>query len=652
MKLSHDLSTLPWLVAGFNPYSWRLSNAHDIRTAPADFPAVPVDIPGSVQAALLRAGVLPDWNQGMNSLQCEWVENRHWVFQTDVPDEWTAVVQQSCLKCLGLDDRGWVFVNGNEVARFEGAFTPHTFDLGSHLKPTGNRLQIIFDLPPRWLGQIGYTSRMTEWKARYNYSWDWISRLVQIGISGGVFLDVSDGVEFDNVTCMTEVASPHGGGRLRVNGTAHGPQDCRVDVTLTGPAEFARREILTLEEFNQRGLAWEDLPVQVWWPNGHGPQPLYQLVCRLQDSAGRRHDEQSRTLGFKHVAWLPCEGAPAAADPWVCAVNGKPIFLQGVNWSPIRPTYADLREADYRRLLELYRDLGCNILRVWGGAFPEHECFYRLCDEMGFLLWQEFPLSSSGLENWPPEDAASIRALSTVAHAYIARMRHHVSLLMWCGGNELQGSLDGRKTGTGKPVGLSHPLIARFAEIVAAEDPGRRFVATSSSGPRFGASLAEVGLGVHWDVHGPWKLDGTLEQWKDYWSRVDALFHSEFGAPGASSVEIIRKYSGGLPPFPGSADNPLWRRTPWWIEWPDYLREMGREPRSLEELVTWSQQRQAEALAFVVGTLKSKFPRCGGAILWMGHDSFPCTANTAIIDFDGHLKPSALALKAVWRRTS
>jgi beta-mannosidase len=133
---------------------------------------------------------------------------------------------------------------------------------------------------------------------------------------------------------------------------------------------------------------------------------------------------------------------------------------------------------------------------------------------------------------------------------------------------------------------------------------------------------------------------------------VDALFHSEFGAPGASSAEIIRKYSGGLPLVPGSADNPLWRRSPWWIEWPDYLREVGREPRSLEEFVAWSQQRQAEALAFVVGTLKAKFPRCGGAILWMGHDSFPCTANTAIIDFDGHLKPSALALKAVWRRTS
>jgi hypothetical protein len=33
----------------------------------------------------------------------------------------------------------------------------------------------------------------------------------------------------------------------------------------------------------------------------------------------------------------------------------------------------------------------------------------------------------------------------------------------------------------------------------------------------------------------------------------------------------------------------------------------------------------------------------------MGHDSFPCTANTAIIDFDGNLKPAALALKAVWK---
>ena len=649
MKIIHSLSSLPWQLAGFHPFNWRLFKAEDIRQAQAEFPAIPARVPGSVQAALLNAGVIPDWNQGLNSLECEWVENRHWIFQVDLPDAWLPAKGLVRLKCLGLDDRGWVFLNGSEVGAFCGGFIPHAFDLTTHLRSAGNRLQIIFDLPPRWLGQIGYTSQMTEWKARFNYSWDWTVRLVQIGIWDDLLLEVSDEVEFGQVKVAAEVADPYETGILRVSGCASGPQDMQVQGSLSGPEGFCRMESLPLEAFNQSGFTWEGLPVQLWWPNGQGLQPLYTFTGRLLDAEGTSHDEYSCTIGFKHIAWLPCEGAPTAADPWVCVVNEQPVFLQGVNWTPIRPNYADVPAAQYRKVLEQYRDLGCNILRVWGGAFLEKEIFYTLCDEMGLLVWQEFPLSSSGLDNWPPEDEASIAALGAIARSYIARRQHHVSLLMWSGGNELQGSLDGQKTGGGRPVDLSHPLIARLAEIAAGEDPGRRFVPTSSSGPRFSASLDEVGLGLHWDVHGPWKLTGTLDEWRSYWSQMDALFHSEFGAPGASSVEIIEKYSGGLPLMPASGDNPLWHRTLWWVELPDFIREMGREPGTIEEFVAWSQDRQAQALAFVVRTLKDKFPRCGGAILWMGHDSFPCTANTSIIDFEGNYKPAALALREVFR---
>jgi beta-mannosidase len=95
---------------------------------------------------------------------------------------------------------------------------------------------------------------------------------------------------------------------------------------------------------------------------------------------------------------------------------------------------------------------------------------------------------------------------------------------------------------------------------------------------------------------------------------------------------------------------PLWRRTSWWIELPEFIQEKGRPPQNLEEYVDWSQKRQAEALAIVAGELKKKFPRCGGVIFWMGHDCFPCTANTPIIDFDGNPRPAALALKEVFHQ--
>ncbi|MFZ2655164.1 MAG: hypothetical protein WAX69_09600, partial [Victivallales bacterium] len=135
---------------------------------------------------------------------------------------------------------------------------------------------------------------------------------------------------------------------------------------------------------------------------------------------------------------------------------------------------------------------------------------------------------------------------------------------------------------------------------------------------------------------------------EEYWDNDDSLFRSEVGVPGASSAEITRKYSGGLPELPANLDNPLWRRTAWWIQWEDFLKEAGREPRNLEEFVEWSRKRQAVGLALAVRTCKRRFPKCGGIILWMGHDCFPCTANTSIFDFHGCPKPAVQAVAHVY----
>lgn len=204
--------------------------------------------------------------------------------------------------------------------------------------------------------------------------------------------------------------------------------------------------------------------------------------------------------------------------------------------------------------------------------------------------------------------------------------------------------------GAGKPVDAGHPLIAHLDRIVAEMDPGRRFLPTSSSGPGFMADEEDFGKGLHWDVHGPWQAVGNLEQeWAQYWDHDDALFRSETGAPGASPAALIEHYRGILPTVPGTTANPLWNRVSWWIEWPEFVRAHGREPRDLDEYVTWSQQRQAGALAIAARACKDRFPRCGGLIIWMGHDGFSCPTNTSIFDFHGEPKPAAAALAAIFR---
>ena len=81
-------------------------------------------------------------------------------------------------------------------------------------------------------------------------------------------------------------------------------------------------------------------------------------------------------------------------------------------------------------LIELYKLMGCNIFRVWGGAYLEREDFYDLCDRAGILVWQEFPLSSSGVDNYAPDDPAVIKKLCDIATDYIHRRAHHACKLL------------------------------------------------------------------------------------------------------------------------------------------------------------------------------------------------------------------------------
>ncbi len=326
-----------------------------------------------------------------------------------------------------------------------------------------------------------------------------------------------------------------------------------------------------------------------------------------------------------------------------------PDIPPGVNFAPIRPNFADLTNDDYATRLELYRDLGCNMMRINACGFLERTMFYDLCDELGIMVWQEFPLTSSGIENWPPEDDASIAAVVEIAESFIERRRHHVSLIMWSGGNEQQGDLDGSRIGVGKPCDLSHPMLRRLGEVVAEQDPSRRYIPTSPCGPRVSANPAEFGKGLHWNVHGPYNMGGTAES-REYWSSDDALFRAEMCCPGANPVEIIRQYKGDYPEFPPTAEGDYWDHpTAWWLDWPLLVEMHGREPADLEEYVEWSQEHQAQTLALGVRSCKERFPRCGGVLLWGSHDTASIPANTSIIDFHGNPKPAALALKEVWR---
>lgn len=646
MTQRFDLSALDWQLTGWHPHFWR--NRISMETGiglHANIGPIPGMVPGSVQASLRAANLLPDWNEGMNSLQCEWVENRHWVYEATLPAAWLAAGSRAILHCEGLDYQGYIYVNGREAGHFIGTFVPHTFDLTDYLHDGDNRLTIVFTEIPDYIGQVHYTSRITEWKARFNYVWDWVPRLVQVGFWDAMRLEMRADDVLESLRLYTAYDAQLGRGQVTLHATAAIAQATALEAVVTGAAgEVVHRQYAIAPEMT---CTLDELEVDAWQPNGNGAQPLYTVQVRLLATDGAVLAEETRRVGFRQITWKACAGAPADAEPWICCVNGVDIFLQGANWVPLRPFFADVTEEQYRRQLTLYRDLGFNLLRVWGGAVLEKEIFYQLCDELGLLVWQEFPLSSSGIDNWPPEDPQAIAEMRDIVASYIERRQHHPALLLWCGGNELQGSLDGQKTGTGKPVDYTHPMMAMMRDMVAEFDPTRRFIPTSSSGPRFYASAEDYGKGLHHDVHGPWGMAGPLEQWYQYWDSDDALFRSETGFPSASPAAMIRQFGGALA-LPANRENTWYLHSAaWWIQWDDYLAEGGAAD-DLDAYVAWSQQRQALAYAYAARVCKSRFPACGGFMIWMGHDAFPCPISNAVIDYDGTPKPAAFALAEVF----
>jgi len=602
-----------------------------------EFSGIPATVPGSVQKALFDAGIIPDWNFGFNARQIEWVENRHWEFATSVDVQ---PGRRYELVLPGIDSEGWVAWDGKLLGSFRGGHSVHRFTLPVPEEKT-HTLSLCLASNEKFAGQIGRTEHMTVFKPRFYFLWDWIPRLVQLGIHETPYLRDLDAPELALSELWTDADAAAGLGSVRLRGNVRGAD--RVVATLSDGTKVIRREELSADRFSS-GVLLQTIPVELWQPNLNGEQKLYTLTLEAEGA-----EKVVRSLGFKQIRWLHAPGREDA-DPWVCEINGRPTFLQGVNWTPIRAFFADLRPEDYRKRLEIYREIGCNVLRIWGGGILEPDYFYELCDEMGLMVWQEFPMSSSGISCAPPADGESIGEMRRIADRYLERCTGHVSLLAWSGGNEI---MNGRDPVKRVPCEIDEPILGMLASLVRLRDPHRRFMPSSPSGPCCGCWEKFYGTGKLWDVHGPWSWAKPLaDGWAHHWDADDSLFRGEFGLPAASTPEMIRKYAGQEPVFPCSPKTPIWRYPAPWLEDKAFRLEFGRDPESLEEYCGWSRARQAEGLKYALGRMKSRFPFCGGGIVWMGHDSFPCAANTSVIDYEGNPKPACEAMKWVFRNSN
>jgi beta-mannosidase len=115
-------------------------------------------------------------------------------------------------------------------------------------------------------------------------------------------------------------------------------------------------------------------------------------------------------------------------------VNGKPVYMKGANYIPSDAFVTRMTKNEYRKMLMMAKDANMNMLRVWGGGIYEDDYFYELCDSLGIYIWQDFMFAGSMV----PGDEAFFSNVKEEVLYQVKRLRHHKSILLWCGNNEIE----------------------------------------------------------------------------------------------------------------------------------------------------------------------------------------------------------------------
>lgn len=626
-----DLAQCNWEVRGYYPWIPMKERSMETgKTLDGVTDWLPAHVPGGVHLALYQAGLIPHPYHDQDSLCCEWVENRWWYYRTEL-DTTQLSGREYRLVFEGIDYAARIYVNGRELCRHVGMFDPVICNITDEVKKGGlMRIGVLIEHAPDENGQIGHTSETFTQKSRFGYHWDFGTRLVNLGIWQPCYIECQEAACLEDVHWASDVIDSVGivTVRARVAQCDQQPRDIWVHCKLSGHSYGQAYRVRPV--CGQVCATWRIEKPELWYPNGYGEQPLYQgeidLLCQEEIWDHREHK-----LGIRSLEYRVNPEGPAEALPYTFVVNGCPIYVRGVNMTPLDHAYGDVTSQHYKSMVTYMRDMHVNLVRIWGGGIIESEVFYQLCDAAGILVWQEFIQSSSGLDNIPSKIPEYLQLLQTATVSAIKRRRNYTCLTAWSGGNELMKA-------DGIPADPTDENLALLKSLVQDYDPQRLFLPTSASGPREFISDApgmplEQRDQCH-DVHGHWNYGGNPQHYRLY-RQTDSLFHSEFGCEGMcgmrSFTKWISKKNRRVEPVSSSA---VYRHHgEWWCTY-DRDRALFGDCRDLTSMQQRSQWIQAEGLRFIVEANRRRAGRNSGSIIWQINEPWPNVFCTNLIDYD------------------
>jgi beta-mannosidase len=620
-----DLYETPMSVLLPSPV-WQLARLHAPHDVPAASAWIPATVPGAVQLDWGRARGLPDLNYGQNVATYDGLENDYWLYCTHVPDVPRQPHEKLFLAGAGLDYHAEVRVGGQLRLTTTGNATPFELDL-SDARP-GSTIEILIHPAPKRAGAPpSRTEADHSTKPAVSYGWDWHPRLITLGLSEDARFELRPQAHLRAVDFAYELAPDFSAAEITVT------IETSIPVASTWQLRAPNGEVVLRSESPRATLRQPEL----WWTHDQGTPALYRLEVELASG-----DRLERKVGFRRArlvmapdGWThPAEFPKSRSHPPITfELNGRTIFAKGSNWVNPEIFHGTITAETYRPLLQIARDAHFNLLRCWGGAPVAKEPFFAQCDELGLLVWQEFPLAC----NLYPDRDDYLQRLDEESRAIIRRVRQHPSLALWCGGNELFNSWS-RMTDQSLPLRL---LNRNCYDL----DRGTPFIAT--------APLDGMG-------HGDYRFIG--DHGRDIFQifqRSSNTAYTEFGCPGPSPVEYLKTFIPPAelwPPRPGTSWETHHGFGAWDIDattWlcTNTLNALFGSSTSLEELVARGEWLQCEGLKSVFEEARRQSPHCAMALNWCYNEPWPTAANNSIVNWPAQPKPAYHAVRAACRPT-